>query len=210
MLTPEAAVAFWDSRHGQQSDRSGGDLGFDEAGNNLFYSWRIGQLLQICGDMSSVRDPLDVLDAGCGKGIFARAGAAAGHRVDAIDPSANAIAYCRERGGSARYEKSLILDWAPPWPYDVVYSVDVLFHLLDDGIWESSLRHLASLVRLGGRLVVSDWSREERTQFGDYQVVRPPSAYRAVLQPLGLAAVGSVPYRFRNSPVAFHVFTRTA
>jgi 2-polyprenyl-3-methyl-5-hydroxy-6-metoxy-1,4-benzoquinol methylase len=210
MLTPEAAVAFWDMRHRQQAERSGGDLGYDEAGNNLFYWWRIGQLVQIAGDMSSTLDPMDVLDAGCGKGIFSRAMAAAGHRVDAIDPSANAIEYCRERGGPAHYERSLILDWHPAWPYDFIYSVDVFFHLLDDALWEASLRHLASLVRLGGQLVLSDWSREERRQFGDYQVVRPPSDYHRVLEPLGLVAVSSTPYRFRHSPVAFHVFARTA
>jgi len=209
-LSPEAAVAFWDTRHGQHSERSGGDLGFDQAGNNLFYSWRIGQLVQVVGDLSSRLDPLDVLDAGCGKGIFARAMAAAGHRVDAIDPSANAIAFCREHDAAARYEQSLIVDWHPAWPYDVVYSVDVMFHLLDDEVWAASVRHLASLVRLGGRLVISDWGREERKQFSDYQVVRPPSAYRELLAPLGLTPVGSVPYRFRRSPVAFHVFWRTA
>ena len=51
---------------------------------------------------------------------------------------------------------SKLADWRSPTLYDVVYSVDVLFHLVDGADSRTSLDNLASLVRIGGKLVISD------------------------------------------------------
>lgn len=261
-LTTGEAAAYWDARHRREDDlRSGGHIGLDYPGNEMFYARRLGALLELIGDQGSTSDPMFVLDAGCGKGQFARALARCGHRVDAIDASPSAIDYARStdpplaalepddgepdddepagqdadaspragapRGGAAggavggavggghegaappRWAVSTLDQWHSPWLYDAVYSIDVLFHILDDGIWRRSLDNLASLVRFGGTLVVTDENRAQPHPRGNYILHRPPAAYVAALQPRGFSYRDFRPYGFRGNEVGFHVFTRT-
>ncbi|MBA4864721.1 methyltransferase domain-containing protein [Streptomyces sp. PSKA54] len=201
---------YWDTRHREQDElASGGHIGLDRPGNELFYALRLGQLLTLIGDLSSPAAPLFVLDAGCGKGHFARALARCGHRVDAFDASQEAVAHAHAEDGGPRYAVAVLDEWRSPWPYDVVLCVDVLFHVLDDAEWAAGLRNLASLVRVTGRLILTDEDTPERSPRGDYVVHRPTAAYRAVIEPLGLRHTLFRPYGFRENPVGFHVFTRT-
>nr|WP_269204717.1 methyltransferase domain-containing protein [Motilibacter deserti] len=177
-------------------------------------------MLEIVGDANAAAEPLRLLDAGCGKGWFARSMARFGHSVDAVDASPAAIEACRAAsadvpGRAPSYAVSTLSTWRPGCLYDVVYSVDVLFHIVDEDEWAASVRGLASLVRLGGLLAVSDWDVAERRVLGSYQVVRARAQYDELLATRGLerAAVGVegfVPDGFRGSPVGFHVFRRTS
>jgi 2-polyprenyl-3-methyl-5-hydroxy-6-metoxy-1,4-benzoquinol methylase len=212
LLAPPAAAAYWDTRHRSEGElRSGGDLTYDEATNAMFYTRRLGLLLDLLGTHSSPVAPLFLLDAGCGKGWFSRRLAAFGHRVDAIDASEAAIAHCLAHGlaaGNPCYARAELADWRSPWLYDAVIAVDVAFHLLDDDQWRRSMTNLADLVRLGGRLVVSDWGEAGRHAFGDYQLVRGHETYRPWARRCGLRVDGWRPYRFRVNPIGFYSFTR--
>ncbi|MFJ7077121.1 class I SAM-dependent methyltransferase [Streptomyces sp. NPDC098781] len=211
MLTDAAARRYWDTRHAEHDElASGGHIGLDRPGNEIFYAQRLGALLDLVGDLSSTTAPLFVLDAGCGKGYFARGLARCGHRVDAFDVSPTAVDRARAEGGGPRYAVAALDEWRSPWPYDTVVCVDVLFHVLDDEDWADGLRNLASLVRVGGRLIVTDEDTDRRTARGDYIVHRPLTAYRAEAEPLGLRHTLSRPYGFRENRVGFHVFTRTS
>ncbi|MEU2621355.1 class I SAM-dependent methyltransferase [Streptomyces sp. NPDC007157] len=201
---------YWDTRHRERDDlASGGHIGLDRPGNEIFYAVRLGQLLTLIGDLSSPAAPLFVLDAGCGKGHFARALARCGHHVDAFDASEEAVTQARAEGGGPRYALAALDEWRSPWLYDVVMCVDVLFHVLDDAEWAAGLRNLASLVRITGRLIVTDEHIDEPVPRGDYIVHRPIAAYRKELEPLGLSHSLFRPYGFRENRVGFHVFTRT-
>ena len=206
----QEALAYWDDRHRRLDElRSGGDMGYDHGTNELFYALRLGRLIDVVGDATSPGAPLRMLDAGCGKGWFTRAMASFGHRVDGIDASPAAIEECRRLAvGGDTYTVSVLGDWAPPYLYDVVYSVDVLFHLLDDEVWRSSMVNLASLVRTGGLLVVADHVTDHDRQWGRHQKTRAPQRYRDLLAARGFRYERFVPYRFRTSPVGFHVATR--
>lgn len=208
----EDAIALWDARHRAVGGlRSGGDLTYDEAANAVFYALRLGRILDVVGDLTESSAPLRLLDGGCGTGWFSRALAGCGYRVDGIDTSEHAVAECtRLSVGSDRYAISRLDAWAPPYLYDVVLSVDVLFHVMDDSVWEASVRNLATLVRLGGRLLLGDHDGAEDRLWADYQVTRAGHRYRALLDGLGFRSDGFTPYRFRDSPAGLHVFTRTA
>jgi 2-polyprenyl-3-methyl-5-hydroxy-6-metoxy-1,4-benzoquinol methylase len=210
LLSAEEAAAYWNARHQRESDlRSGGDMTYDEAANQMFYIRRLGMLLDIIGHHSSPVAPLSILDAGCGKGWFSRELARFGHLVDGVDASESALAHCRERGGGARYFQSSLSGWRSAWLYDVVVSVDVVFHILDHDEWERSMRNLASLVRLRGRLIVSDWGEDGDRVYGDYQVVRGRDRYLPLLRECGMRFDGWRPFAFRRNPIGFYVFTRT-
>jgi 2-polyprenyl-3-methyl-5-hydroxy-6-metoxy-1,4-benzoquinol methylase len=209
-LTHDEVVTYWDGRHREHGGlRSGGHIGYDEPTNENFYAVRLGQLLEQIGPATSQSEPLDVLEAGCGLGYFARGVARCGHRVDAIDSSEHAIMTCRTAGGGPRYAVSTLAGWTSPYPYDVVYAVDVLFHVTDDEEWRASVRNLASLVRLGGRLLLTDWNVTEERVFSNYQLARTVDAYVALTAATGLSYLGFRPYGFRGSPVGFHLFYRT-
>ena len=211
MLTGAEAALYWEERHRRADDlRSGGHIGIDHAGNELFYARRLGTLLEIIGDHASTAEPLFVLDAGCGKGHFARGLARCGHRVDAIDAAAAAIAYCRaqEEEPSLQWAVSPLSGWSTPWLYDVAYAIDVLFHILDDDEWAASVANLASLVRYGGALIITDEDAPRRRPRGTYMVHRTRAEYVAQLERRGLEHRGFRPYAFRDNQVGFHVFTR--
>ncbi|AEV88624.1 type 11 methyltransferase [Actinoplanes sp. SE50] len=209
LLSGSEASAYWDDRHERESDlRSGGHMAFDEATNRMFYMRRLALLMDLIGLQSSPVAPLFLLDAGCGKGWFSRELVRFGHRVDAIDGSLTALQHAEAEGGGPRFHRSSLSGWRNPWLYDVVFSIDVLFHILDEDEWERSVRNLASLVRLGGRLVLSDWDAGHDQAFGNYQVLRGPGRYRPLLEGLGLRYDGWQPYDFRASVIGFHAFTR--
>lgn len=204
------AICFWDDRHQAQGElTSGGDLSFDHAGNEIFYALRIGLLIELVGDMPSLTAPRRILDAGCGKGVFGRAMGRFGHRLDGIDSSEHAIARCRaESGPRERYFVSTLDAWTAPYLYDVVYCVDVLFHIMDDAAWERSVRNLASLVSTGGLLAVVDHGGDEDRVWSKYQKTRASSRYDAVLESCGMRRTGFLSYRFRGSPAGFHTFVK--
>jgi SAM-dependent methyltransferase len=207
-LSREGAIQYWDDRHRRETDlRSGGHIGWDASANEAFYVRRMASLLQVIGDRVDGSSPVLALDAGCGKGLISRGLANCGLIVDGIDASPEAIAYCWEHG-PGRYEVSTLADFNNPYLYDVVYSVDVMFHILEDADWEASLRNLASLVRLTGKLVVADEAGEARRPAGNYIVHRPLADYTTVLEPLGFRFQAFRPYDFRENAVGLLVFAR--
>jgi 2-polyprenyl-3-methyl-5-hydroxy-6-metoxy-1,4-benzoquinol methylase len=212
--TPERgpAAAFWDERHRRVDDiRSGGNVGYDAGSNEILYAVRLGRLIEIVGDVTESFAPLRMLDAGCGKGWFARAMGRFGHRVDGIDLSERAIELSRKMSGPAEsYQVSALDLWRPSYLYDVVYSVDVLFHIMDDELWRLSVLNLASLVRLGGLLILTEHDSETDRTCSSYQRTRALSRYRTLLEPRRMQYQQFVPTPFRNGPVGFVVFTKVS
>jgi len=94
--------------------------------------------------------------------------------------------------------------------YDVVISVDVLFHIMEDHIWAASVRNLGMLVRSRGRLILADHDLVADRQWGDYQVSRARQRYLDLLTSDGFVHRGFVAYAFRNNGAGFHVFDRTS
>jgi 2-polyprenyl-3-methyl-5-hydroxy-6-metoxy-1,4-benzoquinol methylase len=203
----DEAIRYWDERHRSAGElRSGGHIGLSEAANEVFYRIRLGKLLELIGNLNAPAEPMFVLDAGCGKGRFARELSSCGFCVDGIDTSEAAIAASREAGG-ARFEVASLARWTSSTLYDVVMSIDVLFHILDDDEWVASLRNLASLARLGGQLIVTDENRDEPRPAGAYIRHRPATAYAGVLGDR-FEFVGFTPYRFRENQVGFFQYRR--
>ena len=208
-LSRDEVIRYWDDRHRSLGAlRSGGHLGLSEAANESFYRIRLGKLLELIGNLNAPNEPMFVLDAGCGQGRFSRELAACGFCVDGIDASRAAIEASRTAGG-ARFEVSTLAGWRSPTLYDVVMSIDVLFHILDEDDWASSVRNLASLTRLGGQLIVTDENRDDPRPAGNYIVHRPRAAYADVLGD-GFRFVAFTPYDFRENAVGFLQFVREA
>jgi 2-polyprenyl-3-methyl-5-hydroxy-6-metoxy-1,4-benzoquinol methylase len=212
VMGTQEARDYWDHRHGAEADlRSGGNIGMTEAGNELIYALRVGRLIELTRCESAPAAPLQVLDAGCGKGYFSRALASFGHEVDGIDTSREAIAECLELAGERQsFAVSALVDWCPARMYDVVFSIDVLFHILDDREWEASVRNLGRLVRIGGRLILADHGTDEDWVWARHQKTRAVSRYEVLLAEIGLGYLSFVPNGLPGTDVGFHVATRVA
>lgn len=208
----ETALRYWDTRHAEVDEwRSGGNISYDSGTNAMIYSVRLVRLVEALGSVTSEAAPLRVLDAGCGRGFFARSMSAFGHLVDGIDASPNAIMHCQEQEGDReRYAVSTLSEWVPSYLYDVVFSIDVLFHIMDDDEWRASVTNLAGLVRLGGRLLLADHSAEEDRVWSSYQKTRSRSRYLDVVTALGFQDRGFRPNGDPRDLVGLHVFGRVA
>jgi SAM-dependent methyltransferase len=88
--------------------------------------------------------PSRVLEVGCGSGELARALAAAGYRLLAIDPDAPE---------GAIFRRIRLEDLDDPGPFDAVVASRSLHHIEDLG---AGLDRLAALLAPGGRIVVDD------------------------------------------------------
>ena len=134
-----------------------------------------------------------------------------GHVVDGIDASPNAVNHCRAvTEGGERYEVSTLADWRTNHLYDVVFSIDVMFHIMDDEEWEASVVNLARMVRLGGRLLLADHSAEEDHMWSSYQKTRARSRYIDLVTALGFSDRGFRPNGDPRDPVGLHDFGRVA
>jgi len=208
------SIAFWDERHQRLAHTyAGGDIVYDDTANEMLNSLRVGRLIDIIGTFSRPAAPVRVLDAGCGTGWLTRTLASFGHQVDGIDTSVQALATCRGRAradGRDGYSLSRLDEWAPGYLYDVVISVDVLFHIMEDEVWAASVRNLGRLVRSCGRLVISDHDLETDRHWGDYQLSRARQRYVDLLAPDGFVHRTFVAYAFRDNNAGFHVFDRTS
>jgi SAM-dependent methyltransferase len=208
LLRTDEALHYWDDRHVQRSERlSGGDLALDEAGNHAFYLRRAGTLLELIERHLPLVEPCFALDAGCGTGFFAANLERCGIRVMGIDASPAAISYCRRHHPGA-YVQSRLDTFEYPDFFDCVYAIDVLFDIVDDGVWAASFENLASLTRPGGLLVVTDHHGTNREQLGNYIVHRPITDYLALAQERDLDYQGFTPYNFRTNRRGFHTFVR--
>jgi len=98
--------------------------------------------------------PLDVLDAGCGTGRLCQLLGREGHRVVGCDRSDEALRLCRQRGLSDVFVADLNdLELAPD-SFDVVTSMDVLYHVgIRDDV--AVLHRLRRGLRPGGLLLLN-------------------------------------------------------
>lgn len=153
----KSPAKYWDRRYEHSGDSldGSGRMGLGDAANTRDYDekWvHVGPLVaSLAGSQSSL------LDAGCGSGWFTKRFVEAGYDVTAVDFSEGAIRQARgDVGEDVDWNVAPLYDFSPGRRFDVVVCVDVLFHVVDDALWERAIKNLARLVGDDGHLVIQD------------------------------------------------------
>jgi 2-polyprenyl-3-methyl-5-hydroxy-6-metoxy-1,4-benzoquinol methylase len=108
-------------------------------------------------DRELQRGATNVLDAGCGTGLFTQRAAMLGFaKIDAVDFSATAAEVARRNAPTSTVRVAALDDLRSTERYDVVMCIDVLFHIVDNATWARSVRNLADLTAPYGALVIQD------------------------------------------------------
>ena len=98
--------------------------------------------------------PLAIFDAGCGTGRLVQLMQQYGHRIEGCDASEEALRLCRQRGIDTMALADLNSVEIEPGKYDVITSIDVLYHsdVIDD---RAVMRRLQNGLKPGGRLILN-------------------------------------------------------
>jgi SAM-dependent methyltransferase len=98
--------------------------------------------------------PLKIFDAGCGTGRLCQLLAAGGHQVSGCDVSEEALRFCRLRGVEKTFPADLNSIDLEPGSFDVITSIDVLYHadVCDD---VAVMRRLQRGLKPGGLLILN-------------------------------------------------------
>lgn len=145
-------------------------LGLDAEVAEAREAQRLAAVLELVGEVSSPLAPYEVLLLGTGSEWIGSALTRLGFRVEAS--SADPVLV------------------SSPALFDVVLGADALLPL-DDPTWLAAVVNLASLVRVGGRILVAGSTGE--SDRGDGVLYRAAAKYRAVLEPRGFRAGGARP-----------------
>lgn len=98
--------------------------------------------------------PLRIFDAGCGTGRLCQLLAEQGHKVSGCDASEEALLFCRQRGISDVYKADLNGLELEPAIFDVITSIDVLYHTgVKDDV--AVMRRLLNGLKPGGLLIMN-------------------------------------------------------
>jgi 2-polyprenyl-3-methyl-5-hydroxy-6-metoxy-1,4-benzoquinol methylase len=154
---------YWERRHLRAGAtlEGVGLMGLGADGNALDYEKKWGHVGAILERLRP-SEGRSLLDAGCGIGWFSERAAALGFQVEGVDFSAAAIETARAGvEADIRWHVNELHTFEPGRRYDVVMCIDVLFHVVDDELWEATVRRLASLVGGDGCLLIQEQLRNQ-------------------------------------------------
>lgn len=120
--------------------------------------WYVGLheliLATIQRESRSLARPLVIFDAGCGTGRLVQLMGLHGYRVEGCDASEEALRLCRLRGIETVTMADLNTVELEPGKYDVITSIDVLYHtnISDDS---AVMRRLLNGLKPGGMLILN-------------------------------------------------------
>jgi SAM-dependent methyltransferase len=199
------ALEWWEARH---RDHRGFDaVGYVGAGG-AYNAWlyRVRRRLFRRHVASLAGPESSVLDVASGNGFYlARWREAGAGRLVGSDVSETAVGRLRASFPGTRIDRFDLSGppaELPDGQFDLVSAFDVLFHLIDDDAYRRALANLASLVRPGGALVISEnFRREGPRRFASVQVNREEGEILEELGEAGFEAIERHPmFVLMNAP----------
>lgn len=133
-------------------------------------------------------EPSTALDFGCGTGDFSRELIKFGYRTVAYDPFVKA--------SFAHYLLKSTSEWTEIprlGPYDLIVSVTVLDHILDDAEFHGTLSALRDVCAPGAQLFLIEYSSEVVKSASAYQSFRSMQTWKTALEASGFTPCKETP-----------------
>ncbi len=148
---------YWERRHMAAAGelRSTGHTHLTEAQNRVDYDAKRAAIETKLGEWVGDAAGQSLLDAGCGTGLFSETFSQLGFSVTGVDFSPTAIDAARRRT-SGRFQVADLSRMSLDERFDIVASIDVLFHVVDDRVWSRTLEQMMRHVADGGCFVVQE------------------------------------------------------
>jgi SAM-dependent methyltransferase len=161
-VTGYDSASFWQTQLSSRFDLIGvGHAAYGSRYNEFLYRAKLRGFDRALATAGVSIAGASVLDVGCGIGVFAEHSLGLGCRsYTGVDITTVAVERLRRRYPELRFEVADI--GRPLGPelgsprYDVVYCLDVLYHVVDQERFERAVENLWSLVAPGGHLVLVD------------------------------------------------------
>jgi 2-polyprenyl-3-methyl-5-hydroxy-6-metoxy-1,4-benzoquinol methylase len=182
---------YWIDRHEKMCGQLAavGHVAKSQAENEELYARKrqmIADLLSAIGtpDLSGKT----VLDAGCGVGMVSDVLADHGARVVGLDASPVALEQAKARCPSGTFIAGSLVDFRILEAFDMIFCIDVLYHILDDENWKSVLgnfvRHL-KVKRDTRHIVFIDQHKHEASRPAAHVRFRTKAMYDEALREAG-------------------------
>jgi len=201
--------AYWEDRLHKISGLEG--VGFKKLGqafNNWAYKVRKKVFLKALKNMPLKFEQLNALDIGSGTGFYIQAWRELKIKeVTGVDISATAVNNLKNTFKQHQFfitdigDKNFNAD-SNLKQYDLISSMDVLFHIVDDIRFEQAIENIAALLKTDGYFVYSDNFLNSLTKRGESQVSRSKEYLLEIFERNNLKLVTLKPFMyFTNSPI---------
>jgi SAM-dependent methyltransferase len=197
---------YWEARLGADWSLQG--VGFRRMGrsfNQWAYRLRGERFTSVVEEFLPDIAAARVLDVGSGTGFYVDAWRRMGvGQITGMDITEVAVTRLRTAFPGIQFlhhDISEGLDGLLPQAFDIVSSMDVMFHIVDNDRFAAALRHVATLLKPGGHFVWSDFFVHGREGVGGHIAWR--SLYRVdeLLRHAGLEMVARRPlFYWMNEP----------
>jgi 2-polyprenyl-3-methyl-5-hydroxy-6-metoxy-1,4-benzoquinol methylase len=185
--------SYWIKRHEdlQGSLASVGKIGTPEVENRQRYARKKRRVVDLLRKLDDVDlKGMTALDAGCGIGMISELLFALGATVSGVDASPIAAAEAGDRASPPpfdgnNFKTGSLLDFRFPGVFDLVFCLDVLYHVVDDDNWRKAVLNLASHVAPGGYLVIIDQVKEQQERPADHVCFRTKAMYDTLVKAAG-------------------------
>ena len=182
---------YWVERHRDLRNRLAavGDISSSEERNLELYALKKRHVAALLSDLGMLDlGGRSVLDAGCGIGMLAEVFYVLGaERIAGLDASDVAVAEAGHRCPPGRFEVGSLLDFDLGERFDLVFCIDVLYHVVDDANWRLALERLVAHVGDGGSLILLDQHRDDRFSPASHVQFRTLEMYESALAELDMA-----------------------
>jgi len=195
---------YWSERLEQTYSLGGvGWLGLGEEFNRWMYAVRRQVFTRAL--RSRVATDWQVLDVGSGTGFYIQRWQEMGvGEIAGSDLTSVAVKRLRERFPTHTFHKLDITGDLPSdlGPFDAVSVMDVLYHVVDDGLYARAIQNLAGLVKPGGVLVLSENLVHRGAGRAEHEVDRGIDEITSLLHEAGLVIESRRPvFVLMNTPV---------
>lgn len=183
---------YWIDRHKKHFNRlvSVGDIQRSEEENIRLYAEKKRKLFDILRKLN-INDlrGRSVLDAGCGIGLMSELFWIMGAEVAGVDGSEEAICQAAWRVPSGRFTSISLSEIRYEQNFDIVFCIDVLYHIISDEAWKQALSSLCNCLYSGGLLIIIEQLKAEQETPASHVHFRTLPMYLSIMRNLNMSVI---------------------